>query len=267
MGANHEMRTAQPRKRKGRGQRPHHAVAEGDAIHAGAEPLAVQWLGILAGLALMPLLGVTVSAFWQCLSLATLEHAFWKSAEFWFFHVGAICWLVCLAGFGGRVFHVVYVFGHEWTHALAALCCGGRLLRCPVISASGGHVVTDRSNLFIILAPYFIPIYSVIAGLVFGIAGFVFRLPEEVLWIWYSVLGFTWAFHATFTIRMAKIRQPDFEKGGRFFCLVAIALANLWLLCLLLVVASPNISLEVFLQLWMEQSRGACQAVSRILGA
>jgi hypothetical protein len=247
--------------------RAHHALAEGQAARGAFEWVPFHWLGVLLGLAMMPLLASTMISFWRCLTQATLEQAFWKSAEFWFFHVGVILWLICLAGLRARVFHLAYVFGHEWTHALAALCCGGRLLKCPVISAAGGHVVTDRTNLFITLAPYVVPLYSVVAGLGFGIAGLISPLSEEVLWVFYSLLGLTWAFHVTFTVRMMRIHQPDFDKWGRFFCVALIALANIWLLCLLLVMGSPHISLGMFLHLWLEQTLSAIQAIFRFLGA
>lgn len=247
-------------------QLPVHAVAGFRPAAAEGDVAPSHRLGVLLGLALAPLLASTVSAFWQCLSYAALEHAFWKSAEFWFFHTGLVLWLICLAGLQGRMLHMAYVFGHEWTHALAALACGGRLLRVPVVSASGGHVVTDRTNLFIRLAPYVVPFYSVLAGTAFGLAGLLRPLPEQALWAFYGVLGYTWAFHATFTIRMMRIRQPDFAILGRFFSVVVIGLANLLLLCLLLVLASPNVTLNTFWRVWLEQANGMAVALYQAFG-
>jgi hypothetical protein len=135
-----------------------------------------------------------------------------------------------------------------------------------VISAAGGHVVTDRTNLFIRLAPYFVPFYTTIAALVFGAAGLIRPLPDAALWSLYSVLGFTWAFHLTFTLRMMRIQQPDFESGGRFFSLMVIGLANLCLLCLLLVMASPNVSLQLFAESWIDQTLAMSGTLLRMLG-
>lgn len=243
-----------------------HALAEAGTLPPEAGS-AIPWAGVAAGLILVPLLASTVSAFWRSLSFVALHHAFWKSAEFWFFHVGMLGWAICLTGLRGRCLHLAYVFGHEWTHALAALCCGGRLLRKPVISASGGHVITDRSNLFITLAPYVLPFYSVLVLGAFGLAGLIHPLPEELLWLLYALLGYSWAFHLTYTLRMMRIRQPDFQKGGRFFSVIAIVLANLWLLCLLLVVASPNLDLPSFCRLWLDQTAQAAQGILRAFGA
>ena len=58
---------------------------------------------------------------------------------------------------------LVYVFGHELTHALWVWLMGGRVSRFRV-GRDGGHIVTDRNNFWIALAPYFFPLYSIFAS-------------------------------------------------------------------------------------------------------
>ena len=52
-----------------------------------------------------------------------------------------------------------YVFGHELTHALASLAMGGDVLSFKV-SKRGGSVSMTKTNFFVALAPYCIPIYT-----------------------------------------------------------------------------------------------------------
>lgn len=257
----------EPRRKFTRGKRSFAALAETSAPRTGVAAERVRWPYTLAGLALVPLLASTVSAFWRCFSAATLHHALWKTAELWFFLVGITLWLICLAGFRTRMFHLVYVFGHEWTHALAAISSGGRVLRFPVISATGGHVVTDRNSLFITLAPYVVPFFSVLVATGFGCVQLFHPLPEGALWVLYTALGFTWAFHATFTVRTMRIHQPDFEQAGRFFSSIVIGFGNACLLSLLLVLASPNISVDTFFRVWLDQTVRTVAGICRFCGA
>src|SRR3977135_2329591 len=55
-----------------------------------------------------------------------------------------------------------YVFGHELTHAIATWMSGGKVKHFHV-SKKGGHVKVSKSNAFIALAPYIIPLYSLLA--------------------------------------------------------------------------------------------------------
>ena len=54
---------------------------------------------------------------------------------------------------------MTYVFAHEFTHALWALPFGGRL-RDFRAGESGGHAVVTKSNVLVVLAPYFFPLFS-----------------------------------------------------------------------------------------------------------
>src|SRR5215204_1726879 len=65
---------------------------------------------------------------------------------------GAACWVVIFLMLPKPM--LVYVFGHELTHAVWAWLFGGRVKRFKA-SASGGHVILTKSNFLIALAPYF----------------------------------------------------------------------------------------------------------------
>jgi hypothetical protein len=142
---------------------------------------------------------------------------------------------------------------------------GGRVSKFRV-SGDGGHIVTNRTNFLIALAPYFFPLYSLLAILVYGIASlFVNVAPYGQLL--YAILGITWAFHLTFTCWMIPKNQTDLSDHGTFFSLVFIYLMNLVLLSVLLVTASPQITFAGFGQDLVQNLRGFSEWVSGLLNA
>ncbi len=155
-----------------------------------------------------------------------------------------------------------YVFGHELTHAVWTWICGGRVFRFRV-TAAGGLVQTDRANFFIALAPYFFPIYSLLVLWLWWLTGFWVRL-DSVEWLLFSLLGFTWGFHAAFTALMIPTSQQDITDHGWTFSLSLIYLANLVLILGFLLAISPGAGRRAlwdglaagFLRFWMDLAQG-----------
>ena len=197
-----------------------------------------RWVKLVVGIFFLPLAGVLTETFFSVFARAAMRDHFWLTEEFWFFSLGALLWLV--AFFGLPRPRWLYVFGHELTHALSVMFLGGRVHRFQV-SADGGHVLADRTNTLIALAPYFFPIYSALAIVVYGIFGlFLDVTPYRP--ILYAVIGATWTMHLSFTCWMIPKGQPDLHYGGTFFSLVLIYVVNLALLAMLLVIASPQLT-------------------------
>jgi hypothetical protein len=127
-----------------------------------------------------------------------------------------------------------YVIAHELTHALWGLLFGARVGKLQT-SASGGSVWLSKSNMFITLAPYFFPFYTVLVILVRLVFGcFVTPMPSPLLWLF--LVGLTWGFHVTFTVQSLIVKQPDILEYGRLFSYVVIYLFNLtgvglWIVC------------------------------------
>jgi hypothetical protein len=121
---------------------------------------------------------------------------------------------------------------------------GGRVSRFSV-SSQGGHVVTSKANFWIALAPYFFPIYSILAIAVYGVLS-LFLNVQPYGRLLYAVIGVTWAFHFTFTCWMIPKNQTDLSDQGTFFSLVVIYLMNLALLSVMLILASPQITFAGF---------------------
>lgn len=132
-----------------------------------------------------------------------------------------------------------YVLAHELTHALWGWVMGARIRKLRV-SAKGGSVSLSKTNVFIELAPYFFPFYTMLVILSYGLVSLFYdqRLYEP---LWLGAVGFTWGFHLTFTISALSEHQPDIHQNGRLFSYALIYAMNLLGVCIWVVaVASPT---------------------------
>jgi hypothetical protein len=125
-----------------------------------------------------------------------------------------------------------YVLGHELTHALWGLLFGAVPSKLRV-SPAGGSVNLTKSNMLITLAPYFFPFYTFLV-IVVALVTSAFIRPLPWLPLWMFAVGFTWAFHALFTLETLAQRQPDVKLYGRIFSWVFIFLANVALILVFL---------------------------------
>jgi hypothetical protein len=208
------------------------------------EPLTVptRWVKFVFALFLLPLCVVLTQTFFTAFARAAVAQRLWAGEEFWFFSLGALLWLIAFFGLPRPI--LLYVFGHEFTHALWVWLMGGRVSRFHV-SREGGHIMTSRTNFWIALAPYFFPFYSILVIGIYGVLGLFFNLQRYGRLL-YALIGVTWAFHFTFSCWMIPKNQTDLRDHGTFFSLVVIYLMNLVLLSLMLVLASPQITFAGF---------------------
>jgi hypothetical protein len=209
-----------------------------------SEPLTVptKWVKFIFAIFLLPICGVLTQTFFTAFARATVTQRLWAGEEFWFFSLGAVLWLIAFFGLPRPI--LIYVFGHELTHALWVWLMGGRVSRFRV-GPDGGHVVTTKANFWIALAPYFFPIYSILTIAIYGGLS-IFLNMQPYGRLLYAVIGATWAFHFTFTCWMIPKNQTDLTDQGTFFSLVVIYLMNLLLLSVMLILASRQITFESF---------------------
>jgi hypothetical protein len=209
-----------------------------------SEPLTVptKWVKFIFAIFLLPICGVLTQTFFTAFARATVTQRLWAGEEFWFFSLGAVLWLIAFFGLPRPI--LIYVFGHELTHAVWVWLMGGRVSRFRV-GSDGGHVVTTKANFWIALAPYFFPIYSILTIAIYGGLS-LFLNVQPYGRLLYAVIGATWAFHFTFTCWMIPKNQTDLTDHGTFFSLVVIYLMNLLLLSVMLILASPQIMFESF---------------------
>ena len=206
----------------------------------GPTPLTVptRWVKFIFAIFLLPVCAVLTQTFFTAFARATVTQRLWAAEEFWFFSLGAILWVIAFFGLPRPI--VLYVFGHEFTHALWVWLMGGRVSRFRV-SRDGGHIVTDRNNFLIALAPYFFPLYSILTIAIYGLLSLFYNVQPYGRLL-YAIIGVTWAFHFTFTCWMIPKKQTDLIDHGTFFSLVVIYLTNLVLLSVMLVLAARQIT-------------------------
>jgi hypothetical protein len=195
----------------------------------------------LAGLLLVPVAAAGASAAWGVLKTFS-----WRDPALWPLAAGAASYGVFQWVFDRPL--GLYVFGHELTHAAAAVFTGHRV-KSLTVSARGGEVRLTGTNVLVALAPYAVPFYTVGVSLVLlllrrhGMTG-----PSGA---GAFAVGFTFAFHAALTLHALRQNQPDLRAAGVLFSLAAVVAANLLTVVLLLKLLYPSsVSLGAFGKTW-----------------
>jgi hypothetical protein len=187
------------------------------------------FLRMLLGVALLPMCWGVVRAFYDSV-LAAAGDSGGVTAESIALVGGMVAFVLCWMAVPHPV--KTYVLGHELTHALWGLVFGAVPSKLRV-SAAGGSVNLTKSNMLITLAPYFFPFYTFLV-IVVALVTSAFIRPLPWLPLWMFTVGFTWAFHALFTLETLAQRQPDVKLYGRIFSWVFIFLANVVLVLVFL---------------------------------
>ena len=218
--------------------------------------IPTRWVKNTAGLFLLPVAWVLTQALFTSFAGAARDHAFWATEEFWFFTLGALIWTLAFCGSlwarGTPILLTAYVLGHELTHAIWAFVMGGKIFAFKATRA-GGHIETDTHNFWVALTPYFHPLYSILVIEIYASVSLFYDV-ESFTPLLFALLGFTWAFHLSFTLWMIPKGQTDLAMNGNFFSLVLIYAMNLVTLSALLIFAAPEVSFASF---WHEVERHA----------
>ncbi|MFI3243543.1 MAG: hypothetical protein R3Y56_04755 [Akkermansia sp.] len=158
-----------------------------------------------------------------------LDSSFLLQTPVWFTLLGAAFYLVLqYSKLIHKLLVYAYVIGHESTHAIATLCCFGKIHHMK-IALNGGYVETDKNNFFIALSPYFVPIWMLLWLGALSLLNWGFDIPhgEQIL---FAGLGFWWAFHIYWTLWILPREQPDMLENGLFFSSLLIWVMNLGIL-------------------------------------
>lgn len=164
---------------------------------------------------------------WLYALAATTFHSLTSASE-WAAEAYALAGGGAITAIACRLFRplwLIYVAGHELTHALWALLFGHRVTAIK-IRRTGGHVILSGTNSLITLAPYFFPLYGVI-WLVF--ANGLNRWTSLRVAGWVTALGFGGAYmlHLVMTAKVLRLGQPDIQSEGHVFSAVVVLLGNL----------------------------------------
>ena len=173
---------------------------------------------------------------------------------------GAACWVVIYYLLPKPMW--VYVFGHELTHVVWTWLFGGRVKKFKA-SASGGHVVVNKSNFVIALAPYFFPLYAVLVVLIFLAGHWLWNWHHYLVWF-HLLLGAAYAFHVTLTWHILKHSQTDISEQGYLFSAVIIFLGNVAVLLVGIPLLAPKVELLTALGWWLACTGETLQRLGRI---
>jgi hypothetical protein len=188
----------------------------------------------LTGLALLPLCAVVTRTVVSLLMAAQPDSTILVPPAAIAFAVGFFLWLAVFAMLPTPM--RTYILAHELTHALWALLSGAKVHGIKVKEDSGYVSVSD-TNVFITLAPYFFPLYTVLVIVAYVFAGLFADMRPYYL-IWVGLVGLTWSFHITFTLNTLLVRQSDIQQCGYLFSYVFIYLMNMTGIALWLVAVS-----------------------------
>ena len=211
-----------------------------------------QWVKFLIGLLLLPPALILTESFFQAF-ISSIHNGLLANQSFGCFAAGILLFVILFVVVPRKALMIPYVFGHEVTHALWVKLFGGKVADQFHVSLEGGHVLTDRVNTWIVLSPYFFPIYGILSATLYGTLSFSAYLIDllhlgsnlsqgvaSFRWALFLLLGLTLAFHFVFTFLLITKGQPDLHYGGTFFSLMVIYLINLLIITGLLLVTGKS---------------------------
>lgn len=141
---------------------------------------------------------------------------------------------------------LTYVFGHELTHALFAVLFGGSVKSFHA-SERGGRVTITKSNFVITLAPYFFPLYTFFALVLYGAAKMA-EVKNVDGWL-IALSGATYAFHIMLTFSFLRTDQDDIKELGAALSYPLIYLFNVMFFGLVMsTLLAENMSFILFLR-------------------
>jgi hypothetical protein len=116
---------------------------------------------------------------------------------------------------------------------------------------NGGAVEVKEPNVWVVLAPYFYPTFTV---LWFPFWFLVVRYKEDVpfaMELFFGILALTWAYHLVMTLYILKFEQSDITRYGKIFSYSLIIFIN-------------TLTVFIFLSLITDGIVKACTYLSQI---
>ncbi len=215
-----------------------------------------KWLKFIIAILLLPVCFGAVKAFWL-----VVQRSGGNALTVWVALGGGVaCWIVFYLLLPKPM--LIYVFGHELTHAVWAWLFGGKVKKFKATS-NGGHVIVTKNNFLIGLAPYFFPIYVALVVLVFVIGHLIWNWRHYAP-VFHLLIGVAYAFHVTLTFHILNTRQSDITEQGYFFSFVIIFLGNILVLMLGLPLLTGSSDLLRVFDDWFHASIGVVQRLQQM---
>lgn len=192
-------------------------------------------------------LTITVSkAFYS--QLANVESLLNSKDHLYFLWGGASYIVMHLFFFKPNYF---YNLGHEGVHVFSTWLSFGKAKNLKVSSESGS-IQTTKSNFFINISPYFVPIYTIILCLAYFIVS-KFRDVSNYTPYFIFFIGFTFLMHIIMTAEALRVAQPDLIKTGYLLSLSLIYVINVLLAGFIISLIFTGFSfVDMFLQFCVE---------------
>lgn len=207
-------------------------VADWEPVHGWKRAIRLMLgLGLMLPLSVVMVYALMVQLYHAAPVVGNID--FWQSVPVWYSVLGALVF-ISLKYFRlvDAVLMYSYVLGHELTHALAALMCFGKV-EAVSVDLDGGYVDTDTDNIFVSLAPYFVPLWMLLWLAVLFVANWLVPFESYMPWF-YAGFGFWWSFHVYWTLWIIPREQPDLLENGVVFSFMIIMLSNIAALLLML---------------------------------
>jgi len=129
-------------------------------------------------------------------------------------------------------FRLIYIFAHELTHWFLAKLFRRRTGRFQ-ITGNGGAVEIENPNIWIVLGPYFIPLYTLLWAAVYFLLRQIDFMPvAEYASFAVAGMGVTYAYHLWMTCFALSRPQSDLKAYGFFLSISLIICLNLFLVFL-----------------------------------
>lgn len=208
--------------------------------------MLIRLFRFIVSLLLIPLcVAVTVSFYNGLISIRTI------SESGLIFMLGALAYSILHL----LLFKLTFlnVLGHEMMHAIATFFSGGKVLSFK-ISTKEGSVRSTTPNLFVILAPYLIPGYTVFIALLYFVLSFFMDVTRFSAYFIFFI-GFTLMFHLTSTAESIRGKQPDLMKTGYLFSISFIYIVNLLIVFLIITLLFKEASFFDFISSSYERSK------------
>ena len=190
---------------------------------------AKTWRAFIGIVLFVPLSIIMIMALVNELSdnTAVVENlGFWLSTPVWYSLLGIMTFTaLTIMRLLSTACVYMYVLGHELTHAVAILLCGGKISKIHVTADQGGYVMSNKSNIFISLSPYFVPFWMLVWMLVLWLINYFSPFAAYEGWF-YAGFGFWWSFHLYWTVWSIRQEQPDMLDNGLIFSLLLTFVLN-----------------------------------------
>ncbi len=174
---------------------------------------------------------------------ATLFSITYKKDVPYYFIAGGLTYLTAHILFKKPIF--TYVIGHELTHAFFTVLFGGKVKSFQA-SHRGGRVTITKSNFVITLAPYFFPLYTFAALIMYWLA-VAADVRIAAGWLVFAS-GTTYSFHLILTFFFLQTDQNDIKEHGAIFSYPLIYLFNILFAALLIwLLLAENMNYPKFL--------------------